>query len=44
MYVEAMKMQNPMRTVADGRVKAIHVADGATVEEEDILIELEPIS
>eukprot|EP00094_Tigriopus_californicus_P010748 TCALIF_10366-PA protein Name:"Similar to pcca-1 Propionyl-CoA carboxylase alpha chain, mitochondrial (Caenorhabditis elegans)" AED:0.05 eAED:0.05 QI:0/0/0/0.85/0.66/0.57/7/0/704 len=39
--VEAMKMQNSMKASATGKVKAINIKVGDTVEEDQVLIELE---
>lgn len=39
--VEAMKMQNALRAVSDGVVKAVHVKKGQTVAADETLIELE---
>ena len=39
--VEAMKMQNALSVSRDGKVKAIHVAAGDKVADEDLLLELE---
>ncbi|KAJ1860401.1 hypothetical protein LPJ78_005847 [Coemansia sp. RSA 989] len=39
--VEAMKMQNVLRAPRAGTVRAVHVSRGATVNGDDILIELE---
>ena len=39
--VEAMKMQNSMKTSVTGKVKAVNVKPGDTVEEDQVLIELE---
>jgi propionyl-CoA carboxylase alpha chain len=39
--VEAMKMQNSMKASVTGKVKAVNVKAGDTVEEEDVLVELE---
>lgn len=38
---EAMKMQNSLSAAASGKVKAVNVKAGDTVEEEQILVELE---
>jgi len=40
--VEAMKMENEIRSAADGVVKRIHVSAGELVDSEKTLIELEP--
>ena len=39
--VEAMKMQNSMKAVITSKVKAIHVKPGESVEENQVLVELE---
>ncbi|XP_042857988.1 propionyl-CoA carboxylase alpha chain, mitochondrial-like [Penaeus japonicus] len=39
--IEAMKMQNSLVAAATGKVKAVHVKEGETVEEEQVLVELE---
>ena len=39
--VEAMKMQNSMKASVTGKVKAVHVKAGDTVEEDQVMIELE---
>lgn len=41
--VEAMKMQNVLRATQAGRVKKIHVGDGANVQASDILVEFEDV-
>jgi biotin carboxyl carrier protein len=40
--VEAMKMENEIKTSIDGVVAKIHVAAGALVDAEKILVEIEP--
>ncbi len=40
--VEAMKMENEIRSAADGVVKRIHVSAGELVDSEKTLIEIEP--
>jgi pyruvate carboxylase subunit B len=40
--VEAMKMENELRAPRPGRVAAVHVAAGATVERGAPLVTLEP--
>lgn len=40
MMVESMKMEIPVQAGAAGRVSAIHVAEGDTVEEGQLLVEL----
>ena len=39
--VEAMKMQNSMKASVTGKVKSVRVKPGDTVEEDQILVELE---
>jgi len=39
--VEAMKMQNSLASGVTGTVKAIYAKEGDTVEEEEILLEIE---
>jgi len=39
--MEAMKMENELRAVAAGRVRAVHVTVGAAVEKGALLVELE---
>ena len=39
--VEAMKMQNSMKSAITAKVKAIHVKPGDTVDEDQVLVELE---
>jgi len=39
--VEAMKMENEMHAPATGKVLAVHVVEGATVESGQLLVELE---
>ena len=39
--MEAMKMENELRTVAAGKVRAVHVSVGAAVEKGALLVELE---
>lgn len=39
--MEAMKMEIRIQSLKDGRVSALHVAQGQTVEREQILIEVE---
>ena len=41
--VEAMKMENELRTTARGRVARVHVAPGDTVAKDQILVDLEPL-
>lgn len=36
-----MKMQNSLAAAASGKVKAVNVKEGETVEEEQVLVELE---
>lgn len=39
--LEAMKMQNEVRSPADGHVAVVHLAAGATVEPSQVVLELE---
>ncbi len=39
--MEAMKMEIRIQALKDGKVKAVHVSQGQTVEREQILIEME---
>ena len=39
--LEAMKMQNSLKIGATGKVKAVHVTPGATVQADEVLVELE---
>ncbi|KAF2355175.1 Biotin/lipoyl attachment [Trinorchestia longiramus] len=39
--IEAMKMQNSLTVAASGKVKAVNIKVGQTVDEEEILVELE---
>jgi biotin carboxyl carrier protein len=39
--MEAMKMENELRTASAGRVRAVHVTVGAAVEKGALLVELE---
>jgi biotin carboxyl carrier protein len=39
--VEAMKMENELRAARDGRVKEVHVAEGALVESGRLLVVIE---
>jgi biotin carboxyl carrier protein len=41
--VEAMKMENELKATAPARVRAIHVAPGAAVEKDAVLVEFEPV-
>jgi biotin carboxyl carrier protein len=40
--VEAMKMENEIKSAIEGTVKKIHVAAGDLVDSEKSLIEIEP--
>ncbi len=42
LVVEAMKMENSLTAPVGGRIGAIHVVAGQTVEKDDILIDLHP--
>jgi biotin carboxyl carrier protein len=39
--VEAMKMENELRAGRDGRVAAIHVQEGASVDAGALMVEIE---
>jgi biotin carboxyl carrier protein len=39
--MEAMKMENELRTIAAGKVRAVHVTVGSAVEKGALLVELE---
>jgi pyruvate carboxylase subunit B len=39
--MEAMKMENELRSSAAGTVKAVHAAPGSAVEKGTVLVELE---
>lgn len=41
--LEAMKMQNEVRSPAAGRVAAIHLQAGATVEPKHVVLDIEPL-
>lgn len=41
LVLEAMKMENEIRSLADGQVKAVHVQAGDAVGKDAVLIELE---
>jgi len=43
LVVEAMKMQNAIRVIKAGVVKAIHVKVSQTVASEDLLVEVDPL-
>jgi biotin carboxyl carrier protein len=42
MILESMKMEAPVTAPAAGRVRSIAVAEGASVEEDDLLLVLDP--
>jgi len=42
LVLEAMKMENELNAPSGGIVSAIHVESGASVDKEDLLIEIEP--
>lgn len=42
--VEAMKMENVLKSAVHGKVKSIKVKEGAAVDKNTVLIELEPIN
>jgi propionyl-CoA carboxylase alpha chain len=39
--IEAMKMQNSLIATATGKIKLIHCKPGDTVDDEQVLVELE---
>jgi biotin carboxyl carrier protein len=39
--IEAMKMENELRCIAGGRVKAVHAVVGQAVEKGALLVEIE---
>ncbi len=41
--LEAMKMENELRSVHDGTITAVHVQSGQSVEKNTILIEVQPL-
>ena len=41
LMLEAMKVEMPVVAVEDGKVSAIHVKEGDTVEGDSVLLELE---
>jgi pyruvate carboxylase subunit B len=41
--LEAMKMENELRSILDGTVTAIHVQPGQSVEKNTVLIEVQPL-
>ncbi len=41
--LEAMKMENEIRSPLDGRIKAVHVREGQTVEKNTLLLEIDPV-
>jgi biotin carboxyl carrier protein len=41
--LEAMKMENELRAAGSGRVQAVHVRDGDTVEHGALLLVIVPI-
>lgn len=43
LVMEAMKMENEMRAVADLRIKDVHVKDGDSVETGAVLLSFEPL-
>jgi biotin carboxyl carrier protein len=42
--LEAMKMQNDLKSPVSGKVARVHVQDGANVEATTVLVEVEPAS
>lgn len=41
--LEAMKMENELRSIVDGTVTALHVQSGQSVEKNTVLIEVQPL-
>lgn len=41
--LEAMKMENELRSILDGTVSAVHVQSGQSVEKNTVLIEVQPL-
>jgi len=41
LILEAMKMENVIKSVGDGQIKAIHIQEGKAVEKGQLLIEME---
>ncbi|MCY4364441.1 MAG: acetyl-CoA carboxylase biotin carboxyl carrier protein subunit [Gammaproteobacteria bacterium] len=41
LILEALKMETPIYAPCDGKVKEIHVKEGDTVEEDQLLISIE---
>jgi len=41
LIVEAMKMENVMKSQSDGTIKVVHVSKGQSVEKGDKLLEIE---
>lgn len=41
--LEAMKMENELRSILDGTVTAVHVQSGQSVEKNTVLIEVQPL-
>ncbi len=41
--MEAMKMQNVLRAAQPGKIKSINVKEGASVQANDIMIEIDDI-
>jgi biotin carboxyl carrier protein len=41
LILEAMKMENVIKSPGDGKIKAVHVRQGSPVEKNQVLIELE---
>jgi len=43
LIVEAMKMENVLKSTISGVVKSLKVSEGSTVDKDSILIEIEPV-
>jgi biotin carboxyl carrier protein len=41
--MEAMKMENELKSEGEARIKAIHVQEGQAVEKDQLLVEFDPI-
>lgn len=39
---ESMKMEFPIFSPVSGTVRQVHVAEGATVEEDDVVVDVDP--
>ena len=42
--LESMKMQNELKSPADGVVRSIHVESGQAVDKSDLLVEIKPLA